>query len=69
MKKFEIKLANDQRRNFAHLQNMDGFFRSERFAMIPEDQQELMIEQFRVQERLDQILVRRMELLGLPACR
>ncbi len=68
MKKFEIQLAEKQRRNRAHLVNMDGFFRSERFTMLPEEQQKLMIEQFRTQEHLDQILVRRMELLGLPVC-
>ncbi len=68
MKKFEILLADHQRRNHAHVVNMDGFFRSERFAMVPEEQQKLMIEQFRTQEHLDKILTRRMELLGLPVC-
>lgn len=66
MKKFEIQLAEKQRRNRAHLENLDRFFNSERFAMLPEEQQQLMIEQFKTQERLDQILTRRMELLGIP---
>ena len=68
MKKFEIRLAEQQRRNRAHLENLDRFFNSERFSMLPEEQQKLMIEQFKTQERLDQILIRRMELLGLPVC-
>ena len=66
MKKFEIRLADQQRKNRAHLENLDRFFNTERFAMLPEEQQKLMIEQFRAQERLDLILRRRMELLGIP---
>ncbi len=66
MKKFEIRLAEQQRRNRAHLVNFDRFFRTERFALLPPEQQELMIEEFRAMERLDEILVRRMELLGIP---
>ena len=68
MKKFEIRLADQQRKNRAHLENLDRFLDSERFDMLPQDQQELMIEQFKTQERLDFILSRRMELLGLPVC-
>ncbi|MDE6022634.1 MAG: hypothetical protein K2G13_03935 [Muribaculaceae bacterium] len=69
MKKFEIRLAEQHRRNRAHLLNLDRFFRSERFCLLPEDQQALMIEQFKAMEHLDKILTRRMELLGLPVCR
>ncbi|MDE5850545.1 MAG: hypothetical protein K2H38_10415 [Muribaculaceae bacterium] len=68
MKKFEIRLADQQCRNHAHLVNLDRFFRTERFAMLPQEQQKLMIEEFRVKEQLDAILIRRMELLGLPVC-
>ena len=66
MKPFEIRLAKQQCNNRAHLENIDRFFNSERFDMLPEEQKALMIEQFRTQERLDQILRRRMELLGIP---
>lgn len=69
MKKFEIQLAEKQRRNRAHLENLCGFINSERFAMLPVEQQDLMREQCDAQRWLDQILVRRMELLGLPVCR
>ena len=68
MKKFEIRLADQQRRNHAHLVNLDRFFRTERFAMLPPEQEKLMIAEFRVKEPLDAILIRRMELLGLPVC-
>ena len=68
MKPFEIRLAKQQCNNRAHLENLDRFFGSDRFAMLPPEQQDLMIEQFKTQERLDQILSRRMELLGLPVC-
>lgn len=68
MKKFEIRLAEKHRRNRAHLRNLDRFFRSERFALLPEAHQSLMIEYFKAMEHLDQILARRMELLGLPVC-
>ena len=68
MKKFEVRLAKQQCDNRAHVINLDHFFCTERFAALPEEQQQLMIEQFKVQERLDQILTRRMELLGIP-CR
>lgn len=68
MKKFEIQLAEKQRRNRAHLENLEAFSCTERFAMIPEDQQALMLEQIKAQAWLDRILVRRMELLGLPVC-
>lgn len=68
MKKFEIRLAEQKRRNRTHLENLDGFFRTERFAMLPEAQQSLMIAEFQAMEQLDVILTRRMELLGLP-CR
>lgn len=66
MKKFEIRLADQQRRNRAHLENLDRFFNTERFDMLPEEQKKLMIEQFKAQEQLDAILIRRMELLGIP---
>ena len=68
MNPFEIRLAKQQCNNKQHLVNLDRFFNSDRFLAVPVEQQELMIEQFRVQERLDYILRRRMELLGLP-CR
>lgn len=66
MKKFEIKLAEKQRGNRAHLMNLDRYFRSQRFAMLPQEQQDLMIAQFKVMEELDAILIRRLELLGIP---
>ena len=68
MKKFEIRLAKQQCDNRAHLENLDRFFNTERFDMLPDEQKKLMIEQFKAQERLDEILIRRMELLGIP-CR
>ena len=68
MNPFEIRLAKQQCSNKQHLVNLDRFFNSERFLALPAEQQKLMIEQFRAQERLDYILRRRMELLGLP-CR
>ncbi len=69
MKKFEIQLAEKQRRNRAHLENLCAFVQSERFEMLPPEQQELMMEQRDAMRWLDQILIRRMELLGLPVCR
>lgn len=66
MKKFEIRLAEQQRRNRAHLVNLDRFFHSDRFAQLPEEHQDLMIAEFRAMEQLDTILIRRMELLGIP---
>lgn len=68
MNPFEIRLAKQQCSNKQHLVNLDRFIASERFRMLPEDQQALMIEQAAAQCRLDYILRRRMELLGLP-CR
>lgn len=68
MKKFEIRLADHQRRNHAHLVNLDRFFQSERFRQLPDEQKGFMIEQFKAQEHLDYILRCRMELLGLPVC-
>ncbi len=69
MKKFEIQLAEKQRRNRAHLENLERFIGSERFEMLPEEQKALMTEQYKAQAWLDRILIRRMELLGLPVCR
>ncbi len=69
MKKFEIQLAEKQRRNRAHLENLDRFIASDRFGMLPQEQQNLMIEQAEIMCRLDYVLTRRMELLGLPVCR
>ncbi len=69
MKKFEIQLAEKQRRNRAHLENLERFIGSDRFEMLPEEQKALMTEQYKAQAWLDRILIRRMELLGLPVCR
>lgn len=66
MKAFEIRLADQQRRNRAHLVNLDRFFNSERFSMLPAEQQNLMIAEFKAMAELDAILVRRLELLGIP---
>ncbi len=66
MKKFEIQLAEKQRRNRAHLDNLVNFVQSDRFALLPQEQQRLMNEQIEAQGWLDQILTRRMELLGIP---
>lgn len=66
MNPFEIRLAKQQCNNKQHLVNLDRFFNSERFLALPAEQQKLMIEQFKAQERLDYILRCRMELLGIP---
>ena len=66
MKKFEIRLADQQRRNRAHLDNLDRFFKSERFKQLPYEQQCLMYDQANTMSRLDGILKGRRELLGIP---
>ena len=68
MKKFEIRLADQQRKNRAHLDNLERFFETERFKQLPFEQQCLMYDQATTMCRLDGILKSRMELLGLPVC-
>ena len=68
MKKFEIRLAKQQCNNRAHLDNLERFFKTERFKQLPFEQQCLMYDQATTMSRLDGILKSRMELLGLPVC-
>ncbi|MBD5258466.1 MAG: hypothetical protein K2L73_02235 [Muribaculaceae bacterium] len=67
MKKFEIRLAEQHRRNALHLKNLTAFIENpERFnKLAPEDQQLIQTQQA-LMARLDDVLEQRLRRLNIP---
>ena len=62
----ELRLASTHAHNATHLRRLRAFVDSDRFARIPPEHQQLILEQLLLMDRLDAVLARRLNLLNIP---